>query len=121
VTVTKPSQAHVHVDESSSAATPLIVTRAEPGDHGAGSTGRHGGGTLEPAAGLDGDVQIPNGRTLAGVMSVTTPTGLPIDVWIPEAAKVAGSAPNEHCSVAPVHTKSGMNHPLYLTSSMFSL
>ena len=62
----------------------------------------------EDAAGLDGDEQIPNGSTLAGVTSVTTPTGLLADVWIPEAAKVDGKVPNEHCKVAPVHTKFGM-------------
>jgi hypothetical protein len=86
---------HVHVHESSSALTPLIVTRAEPGDHGA-STGTHGGGVLDAAAGLDGDVQIPNGSTFAGVTSVTTPAGVPTEVWMPEAEKVAGIVPNEH-------------------------
>jgi hypothetical protein len=109
--VTTPPQVQVHWHESSRALTPLIVTSAEPGDHGASSTGTHGGGLPEEAAGLDGDVQIPNGGTFAVVTSVTTPTGLPVDVWTPEAAKVAGIAPNEHCSVAPVHTRFGMNHP----------
>jgi hypothetical protein len=80
LTVTTPPQVHVQVHESSRALTSLIVTRAEPGDHGASSTGTHGGGLPEEAPGLDGDMQIPNGGTLAVVTSVTTPTGLPADV-----------------------------------------
>jgi len=95
----------MHWDESSRALTPLIVTCAEPGDQGDDSTGRHGGGLEEDAAGLDSDVQFPNVGTFATVTSVTTPTGLPAEVWAPEAAKIAGIVPKEHCSVAPVHTR----------------
>jgi hypothetical protein len=62
-------------------------------------------------AGLDGVVHNPNVGTFAGVMSVTTPTGVPVDVWTPEAAKVAGTAPKEHCSIAPVQTRFGMIAP----------
>ena len=111
LTVTTPVQVHVQVHESSRALTPLIETRSDPGDHGCNSTGAHGGGVLEAAPGLDGDEQIPKVGTFATVTSVTTPTGLPVDVWMPEAAKVAGMAPNEHWSVAPVHTKFGMKSP----------
>jgi hypothetical protein len=100
-----PFQAQVHWDESSRALTPLIVTCADPGDHGDRSTGRQGGGVEEAAPGLVGDWQIPNVGTFATVISVTTPTGLPAEVWVPEAAKIADSAPKEHCSVAPVHTR----------------
>jgi hypothetical protein len=113
LTVTTPPQVQVQVHESSSALTPLIVTRAEPGCHGATSTGTHGWGAFAAATcGLDGDVHNPNGGTLASVMSVTTPAGPPAEVWMPEAEKVAGVVPNEHCSVAPVHTKSGMAYLL---------
>jgi hypothetical protein len=95
----------MHWDESSRALTPLIVTCAEPGDHGDDSTGRQGGGMEADAPGLAGEEQIPNVGTFATVTSVTTPTGLPAEVLVPEAAKTAGSVPKEHCSVAPLHTR----------------
>jgi hypothetical protein len=57
---------------------------------------------------LDSDMHIPNGGTFAVAASVTTPAGLPADVWVPAALNVAGEVPNEHCSTAPVHTRFGM-------------
>ncbi|MGD0554078.1 MAG: hypothetical protein ABSA93_03765 [Streptosporangiaceae bacterium] len=52
-------------------------------------------------------MHIPNGGTFAVAASVTTPAGLPADVWVPAALNVAGEVPNEHCSTAPVHTRFG--------------
>jgi hypothetical protein len=95
----------MHRDESSRALTPLIVTCADPGDHDDSNAGRQGGGVEADAPGLAGDLQIPNVGTFATVTSVTTPTGPPAEVRVPEAAKVAGSVPKEHCSVAPLHTR----------------
>jgi hypothetical protein len=116
-----PPQVQVHWDESSSAATSVIVTLAEPGVQGA-STGKQGWGVSTPNAavvaeatcGLDNDMHRPNGGTFAAATSVTTPAGVVADVWVPEAANVAGVVPNEHCSVAPVQTmamaSSGCRH-----------
>jgi hypothetical protein len=53
---------------------------------------------------LAGDWQSPNGGTFAGPMSVTTPAGVIALTTAPEAAKVDGVVPREHCSVAPVAT-----------------
>jgi hypothetical protein len=36
--------------------------------------------------------------------SVTTPAGAVAETSFPEAAKVEGAVPNEHCSAAPVQT-----------------
>jgi hypothetical protein len=115
LTVTTPLQVQLHWDESSSAPTPPIVTRAEPGDHGE-RTGWHGCGVRVPIAlsvaaatwGLDNDIHIPKGVTFAAATSVTTPAWLPVDTLAPDAANVAGVVPNEHCSVAPVHTAFGI-------------
>jgi hypothetical protein len=54
--------------------------------------------------GLESEVQSANGGTLLGATSVTTPAAAVADTSTPEAAKVDGAVPNEHCSVAPVTT-----------------
>ena len=115
LTVITPPHEHEHCDESSRAATPPIVASDDPGVHGL-STGTHGCGVSVPEAaavaaatcGLASDVQSANGGTLLGATSVTTPAAAVADTSAPEAAKVDGAVPNEHCSVAPVHTWLGM-------------
>ena len=115
LTVIAPPHEHEHCDESSSAGTPPIVTSDDPGVHGL-STGTHGCGVSVPLAaavadatcGLAIDVHIANGGTLLGATSVTTPAAAVADTSTPEAAKVDGAVPNEHCSVAPVHTWVGI-------------
>jgi hypothetical protein len=54
--------------------------------------------------GLAGDWQSPKGGTLLAAVSVMTPTGVVAETCAPDAAKVDGAAPIEHCSVAPVTT-----------------
>lgn len=115
LTVTTPPHEHEHCDESSSAGTPPTVTSDDPGVHGL-STGMHGCGVSVPDAalvaaatcGLASEVHIANGGTLLGATSVTTPAAAVADTSTPEAAKVDGAVPNEHCSVAPVHTCVGI-------------
>jgi hypothetical protein len=117
-TVTTPPQVQLHCEESSRALTSPIVTRAEPGDHG-DSTGWHGCGVSAPPAavvadatcGLDSDIHMPNGGTLDGVTSATTPTALPAEAWVPDAENVAGVVPKEHAIVAPVQTMFGIARP----------
>src|SRR5262245_37262848 len=58
-------------------------------------------------------MHIPNGGTFAAATSVTTPAAPPAEVSAPEAEKVAGVVPNEHCSVAPVQTRFGMDPSSY--------
>jgi hypothetical protein len=41
---------------------------------------------------------------LPGPVSVTTPAAVVAETWAPDAAKVDGVVPIEHCSVAPVTT-----------------
>ena len=62
----------------------------------------------DSTCGLDSELHIPNDGTFAVAMSVTTPAGPRADTWIPVAVNVAGVVPNEHYSVAPVHTRFGM-------------
>jgi hypothetical protein len=118
-TVTTPAQLQLHWEESSSAATPPIVTSADPGVQGL-STGMHGCGVRAPIAalvaaaarGVASDVYIPNGGTLLGATSLTTPATAVADTSTPVAAKVDGVVPNEHCSDAPVQTWLGTTRPL---------
>lgn len=109
-TVITPPHEHEHCDESSSAATSPIATCAAPGVQGL-STGTQGCGVSVPAAlvaaatwGLDSDEHIPNPGTLLAATSVTTPAAAVASTSVPDAVKVAGLEPKEHCSEAPVHT-----------------
>ena len=114
-----PAHEHWHCEESSSAGTPPIVTSLEPGVHGA-RTGTQGCGVSVPEAALVAaatwgfavDVHIPNGGTFDAATSLTTPAAPVAETSVPEAEKVAGVVPNEHCSVAPVHTWLGIMHLL---------
>ena len=87
-----------------------MVTRVAPGVQGV-STGTHGWGLPDAAAtaGFAPDTQSANGGTLAGETSVTTPAAPVAETSAPDAAKVDGAVPNEHCRVAPVHTCSGIS------------
>lgn len=109
-TVTTPPHVHSHCDESSSAATSPMVTRAAPGVHGV-STGTHGCGVPEAAAtaGFAPDVQRPKDGTLAAETSVTTPAAPVAETSAPDAEKVHGVDPSEHSSFAPVQTWEAIN------------
>lgn len=109
--MTIPAQAQVHSDASSSALTPLIVTRAAPGVHGC-RTGRQGTG-LTPVAmavGFSGEEHVPNDGMFATVTSVITPAGVVADTSTLDALKTAVAAPKVHCTSAPVETCSAMSH-----------
>lgn len=115
MTVTTPPQLQLHWQASSSAGTPPIVTPDEPGVHGV-STGTHGCGVSTPDAalvaaatcGFASDVHSPKGGTFAGATSSTTPAAAVAETLAPDAAKVDGVVPNEHCSVAPEQTWLGI-------------
>jgi hypothetical protein len=115
VTVTTPAQVHLHWEALSRAAAAPTLTRDEPGVQSPDKTGWQGWGVRVPAAwvaaftcGFLSDVQVPNGGTFAGPVSVTTPAGAVADTLAPVALNVADAVPKEHSTVAPVHTRSGM-------------
>ena len=111
-TVIAPPHEHEHWEPSSSAATPAIVTFADPGVHGL-STGWHGCGVRVPwaavvaaaTAGFDCDRHWPNGATLAPELSLTTPAAAVALTAVAEAVNVDGAVPIEHFNVAPVQTR----------------
>jgi len=109
-TVTTPPHVHSHCEESSSAATSPMVTRAAPGVHGV-STGTHGCGAPEAAAtaGFAPDVQRPNDGMLAAETSVTTPAAPVAETSAPDAENVHSFDPSEHSRLAPVQTCEGIN------------
>lgn len=49
-------------------------------------------------------MQVPKGGMLCAEVSVTAPAACDAETFCPEAAKVDGFAPNEHCNAAPVQT-----------------
>jgi len=103
VTVITPPQLHMHCDVSSSALTPLILTRAEPGAQGI-RTGTQAATPVARVAGLIGDEHMTKVGMFAGVMSVITPAGVVAETSTLEAVKTAGADPNVHTTTAPVET-----------------
>ena len=104
-----PPYVHMHCEASSSALTPFMVTRADPGVHGL-SWGTHGCGTRTPeadaeaTAGLASDVHIPKVGIFSGDTSVITPAEVVADTSTLDAVNSADIRPNVHVKAAPVET-----------------
>jgi hypothetical protein len=107
-----PAQAQVHFESSVSALCSWIMTIAEPGDHGAASTGTHGMGVSTPWAaavaaatpGFTWVVQRPNGAMLMfGWYAMTDAAGFSLAsvALAGSTASADGAVPALHWSVAP--------------------
>src|SRR4051812_3343595 len=110
-----PPNAQLQVDPETSAGTLPSSVFGAAGIHGPATVGMHGIGVSTPSAaevadatvGLDRLLHMANGGMLvAGAMSEITPAGRPSTITFEDAdgMKVAGAAPNEQLSIAPMTT-----------------